>query len=385
MEQLNDNFQEKKNSSTKPIRDLEKLSLSIELKQAKAQFLRQSFLDQKSIRLKKRSDKINNSKQYMLQEQLMLDEAKKLDLCEKMRTAEVNRVNRLQKILQKAHNEVIKRDEIAFINQLEEENRRLELKERIENQEMRIKSKETLKEQLREEKIKKENEIVEVGKINQRFENQKASLKLKIKEKHENADKRHLETIKAVRNRLSLGRMSLLSCSKNSREQINFTKPLTDPCSSSKNFIKCYECLLCKGSRSYNKNDELIDSLYSLLKHCKNCKHNQNIMGSKSLKTYSDKNEDFDILFDFSTDSINKTKKIKMFPSSLTPRDKLNFQRICLKLENRFSSDKMNLEKHLSYEIPDISERSLKAMRKIISTLLKSNNKDIINTFFEGA
>ena len=37
----------------------------------------------------------------MLQEQLMLDEAKKLDLCEKMRTAEVNRVNRLQKILQK--------------------------------------------------------------------------------------------------------------------------------------------------------------------------------------------------------------------------------------------------------------------------------------------
>ena len=136
-----------------------------------------------------------------------------------------------------------------------------------------------------------------------------------------------------------------------------------------------------------------------MLKHCKNCKHNQNIMGSKSLKTYSDKNEDFDILFDFSTDSINKTKKIKMFPSSLTPRDKLNFQRICLKLENRFSSDKIsekftknynfdplkrNLEKHLSYEIPDISERSLKAMRKIISTLLKSNNKDIINTFFEG-
>ena len=65
----------------------------------------------------------------------------------------------------KAHNEVIKRDEIAFINQLEEENRRLELKERIENQEMRIKSKETLKEQLREEKIKKENEIAEVGKM----------------------------------------------------------------------------------------------------------------------------------------------------------------------------------------------------------------------------
>merc|ERR1719234_369547 len=148
MEQLNDNFQEKKNSSTKPIRDLEKLSLSIELKQAKAQFLRQSFLDQKSIRLKKRSDKINNSKQYMLQEQLMLEEAKKLDLCEKMRTAEVNRVNRLQKILQKAHNEVIKRDEIAFINQLEEENRRLELKERIENQEMTTKSKETLKERI---------------------------------------------------------------------------------------------------------------------------------------------------------------------------------------------------------------------------------------------
>ena len=65
----------------------------------------------------------------------------------------------------KAHEEEEKGNEIAFINQLEQQNRRCELIEKINAQDMKIKQLEHEKELQREQKIVNESRIAEVWKF----------------------------------------------------------------------------------------------------------------------------------------------------------------------------------------------------------------------------
>ncbi|KAJ9591852.1 hypothetical protein L9F63_001669, partial [Diploptera punctata] len=189
-------------------------------KQAQAKEKRERLMQEKSQKLRELLNKVEEVK--AAQAQLIEDKRTRLEM--KLKRAEVNRKLHLKGIVRKAHDEEEKLKEIAFINELEAQNKRHDFmalcQERLEEmQEMRRKREERVgrKQQERE----KERQELAREKARDREERLSAlhaaqlanqeELQKKIQQKQEESARRHEENIEHIRQRAL--ESSILRCS----------------------------------------------------------------------------------------------------------------------------------------------------------------------------
>ncbi|KAL4227984.1 hypothetical protein ACF0H5_013422 [Mactra antiquata] len=218
-----------------------------EEKQAKAQELRDKLMQEKSERLRILSQKVEEVR--ALKEELMRQ--KKETIEKKMQQAEEKRQTMLKSKAQKAHDEEAKANEIAFINSLEAQNKRLEMMSKQQESEARLQDIQEERQRKHEEKLAKEAAVEERRKtlhaerlarlqvikerrkikdarveqqkaereterqetlrakekdreerlaaLNAQHEQQKQELQKKIQQKQEESSQRHMEALKQIR------------------------------------------------------------------------------------------------------------------------------------------------------------------------------------------
>lgn len=121
-------------------------------KQACAQHKRQKLLSEKSQRLRELLNKVEDVKRAKNQ----LTQDKKLRMETKLKRAEENRTQHLLEVVRKAHDEDSKLKEIAFINELEAQNKRHDFMALCQEQEERLQGIQEERQRRQEEKAAKE-------------------------------------------------------------------------------------------------------------------------------------------------------------------------------------------------------------------------------------
>lgn len=139
-------------SSPSRKRSLAETLRRFQTKQACAQHKRQKLLMEKSQRLRELLNKVEDVKSAKTQ----LIEDKRIRLEMKLKRAEENRTQHLLEVVRKAHDEDSKLKEIAFINELEAQNKRHDFMALCQEQEERLQSIQEERQRRQEEKAAKE-------------------------------------------------------------------------------------------------------------------------------------------------------------------------------------------------------------------------------------
>ncbi|GAB6032468.1 Sentrin-specific protease 3, variant 2 [Chamberlinius hualienensis] len=123
-----------------------------EEKQAKAQEQREKIMEEKALKWKEISKKLEENRQRKEE----VTQQKRIYMERKLQKAEEKRRMQLQMIVRKAHDEEEKVNEIAFINTLEAQNKRIDVLSRIQGHEARLQDIQEERHRRQEEKAAKE-------------------------------------------------------------------------------------------------------------------------------------------------------------------------------------------------------------------------------------
>ncbi|XP_052278081.1 S phase cyclin A-associated protein in the endoplasmic reticulum-like isoform X2 [Dreissena polymorpha] len=365
-----------------------------EEKQAKAQELRDKLMQEKSERLRILSQKVEEVRAW--KEELM---RQKRDMIErKMAHAEEKRQTMLKSKAQKAHDEETKANEIAFINSLEAQNKRLDIMSKHQESEARLQDIQEERQRKHEEKMAKEaaveerrrvlhadrmarlQEIQERRKIkdarveqqkcereterleavrakekdreerlailNAQHQAQKQELQKKIQQKQEESSQRHMEALKQIREKAF--EMSVL---RHSTEDHNEAPTITP-------YPVKKMCTICNA---------LITSEVYLLSHLRGKTHQQALKhNNNGMSMTKQQIETFNLAHIVNAPENNTHPKI------VSEKERIKaLKKRCKKLKQRMNTRGLEYENSLQGKQPVIESENKAKLQKTIRDITK--------------
>ncbi|XP_060557180.1 S phase cyclin A-associated protein in the endoplasmic reticulum-like isoform X3 [Ruditapes philippinarum] len=365
-----------------------------EEKQAKAQELRDKLMQEKSERLRILGLKVEEVRAW--KEELMRQKKEMIE--RKMQQAEEKRQTMLKSKAQKAHDEEAKANEIAFINSLEAQNKRLEMMSKQQESEARLQDIQDERQRKHEEKLAKEaaveerrktlqaerlarlQEIKERRKIkdarveqqkaereterqdalrakekdreerlaalNAQHEQQKQELQKKIQQKQVESSQRHMEALKQIKEKAF--EMSIL---RHSTEDHNDAPELTP-------YAVGKMCTICNA---------LIPSEVYLLSHLRGKTHQQALRHNNNGNSMTKQEiETFNLKHIVNAPDNNNHPKI------VSEKERIkSLKKRCKKLKQRMHSRGLEYENSLIGKQPVVESDNKAKMQKVIRDINK--------------
>lgn len=360
-----------------------------EEKQAKAQELRDKLMQEKSERLRILGSKVEEVRAW--KEELMRQKKEMIE--RKMQQAEEKRQTMLKSKAQKAHDEEAKANEIAFINSLEAQNKRLEMMSKQQESEARLQDIQDERQRKHEEKLAKEAAVEERRKtlqaerlarlqeikerrkkkdarveqqkvereterqealrakekdreerlaaLNAQHEQQKQELQKKIQQKQEESSQRHMEALKQIREKAF--EMSIL---RHSTEDHNEAPELTP-------YAVGKMCTICNA---------LIPSEVYLLSHLRGKNHQQALRhNNNGMSMTKQEIETFNLKHIVNAPDNNNHPKI------VSEKERIkSLKKRCKKLKQRMHSRGLEYDNSLQGKQPVVESENKAKMQKVI-------------------